>query len=54
MPASQVIPKYKSGHLHSGSKKGPLVRNKKQAIAIQISEARKEGYKIPKKESYKK
>ena len=39
--------KYKSGRLHSGSKKGPVVKSKKQAKAIQISEARSEGYDIP-------
>ena len=30
---------YKKGKLHSGSKKGPVVKNKKQAIAIAMSEA---------------
>ena len=30
---------YKSGKLHLGSKKGPVVKNKKQAIAIAMSEA---------------
>ncbi|HXN74963.1 MAG TPA: DUF6496 domain-containing protein [Candidatus Acidoferrum sp.] len=40
---------FKSGKLHSGSKKGPLVQNPKQAIAIGLSEARKVGAKIPKK-----
>lgn len=49
MPASQVMKKYRKGQLHSGSKKGPVVRSKAQAQAIQISEARSEGYKIPKK-----
>ncbi len=33
--------KFKEGQLHSGSKKGPLVTNRKQAIAIGISEAKK-------------
>lgn len=33
--------KFKEGALHSGSKKGPLVKNRKQAIAIGLSEARK-------------
>lgn len=38
--------------LHSGSKKGPIVKNKKQAIAIGLSEARKAGEKVsPKKKS---
>lgn len=32
---------FKSGKLHSGSKKGPKVTNKKQAIAIAISESKK-------------
>ena len=36
---------FKSGELHSGSKEGPLVKNRKQAIAIGLSEGRKaEGY----------
>lgn len=30
---------YKEGTLHSGSKKGPIVTDKKQAIAIALSEA---------------
>jgi hypothetical protein len=37
------------GELHSGSKKGPVVKNRKQAVAIALSEARKEGTKVPKK-----
>jgi hypothetical protein len=49
MPASQVLKKFRTGKLHSGSKKGPVVRSKKQAQAIQISEARAEGHKIPKR-----
>lgn len=49
MPASQVMKKFKSGKLHSGSKKGPVVKNPAQARAIQISEARDEGHDIPKK-----
>ena len=39
----------KAGKLHSGSKKGPLVTNPKQGIAIALSSARKAGAKIPKK-----
>ena len=49
MPASEVMPKFRRGALHSGSKKGPVVTNPKQAQAIQISEARDEGYNIPKR-----
>jgi len=45
----KVMKEFKSGELHSGSKKGPTVKNKKQAVAIALSEARKAGAKIPKK-----
>lgn len=45
----KVMHEFKEGKLHSGSKKGPLVENPKQAIAIALSEARKSGEKIPKK-----
>lgn len=45
----KVMKEYKSGTLHSGSKKGPVVTNPKQATAIALSEARKSGAKIPKK-----
>ena len=41
MPYDQVFPKFAAGTLHSGSKKGPLVKNRKQAIAIEISEKAK-------------
>ncbi len=37
----KVMHEYKEGELHSGSKKGPQVTNRKQAIAIALSEARK-------------
>ena len=40
---------FSEGKLHSGSKKGPAVTNKKQAIAIGLSEARKAGEKVAKK-----
>jgi len=33
--------RYAKGKLHSGSKKGPVVKNPKQAIAISLSVARK-------------
>ena len=42
MPSDQVMHEYKHGRLHSGSKHGPKVRNRKQAIAIMLSERRKE------------
>lgn len=31
--------KFKHGQLHSGSKKGPIVKSRKQAIAIGLSES---------------
>ena len=37
----KVMHEYKEGKLHSGSKKGPIVTNPKQAIAISLSEAKK-------------
>jgi hypothetical protein len=37
----KVMHEWKHGKLHSGSKKGPEVKNQKQAIAIALSEARK-------------
>jgi hypothetical protein len=36
----KVMHEAKEGKLHSGSKKGPLVKNPKQAIAIALSEAK--------------
>lgn len=35
----KVMSEYKHGELHSGSKKGPKVTSRKQAIAIAMSEA---------------
>jgi hypothetical protein len=50
----KVMHEYKHGELHSGSKKGPAVKNRKQAIAIALSEARQAGGKVPPKKSGKK
>jgi hypothetical protein len=35
----KVMKEFKAGTLHSGSKKGPVVKSKKQAVAIALSEA---------------
>ena len=35
----QEMHKFKAGQLHSGSAKGPVVTNPKQAVAIALSEA---------------
>lgn len=46
----KVMKEYKAGELHSGSKSGPAVKSRKQAIAIAMSEAgmtkktKKKGY----------
>jgi len=37
----KVMGEYKEGKLHSGSKKGPVVKNPKQAVAIAMSESGK-------------
>lgn len=42
-----VMDEYEGGQLHSGSKSGPVVTNRKQAIAIALSEQRKQGKKVP-------
>lgn len=42
MPSSEVMHEFKHGRLHSGSKRGPKVKSRKQAIAIMLSEKRKE------------
>ena len=38
MPWNNVMPKFGAGKLKSGSSNGPKVKNKKQAIAIMMSE----------------
>lgn len=38
MPWNTVMPKYKAGSLHSGSKSGPKVTSQSQAVAIMLSE----------------
>lgn len=42
MPGMNATMKeYKAGKLHSGSKKGPVVKNRQQAIAIGLRESGK-------------
>ena len=48
----KVMHEYKEGTLKSGS--GKKVRNRKQAVAIGLSEARRSGARIPKKSSSRK
>ena len=42
----KVMKEYKEGKLHSGSKQGPIVKSRKQAVAIAMSESgqKKKGY----------
>lgn len=37
----KTMHEYKEGDLHSGSKEGPVVKSRKQAIAIGLNQARK-------------
>ena len=37
----KVMGEFKRGTLHSGSKKGPKVKSRKQAVAIALSEQRR-------------
>jgi hypothetical protein len=49
----RAMKKRKSGTLRSG-RSGKKVKSRKQAIAIGLSEARREGKKVPKKRKSKK
>jgi Family of unknown function (DUF6496) len=44
----EVMHEFKEGNLKSSS--GAVVKDRKQAIAIGISEAEEAGYKVPKKD----
>lgn len=49
----KVMREYEKGDLRSGKKgpgKGPKVKSRDQAVAIALSEARKKGAKIPRKD----
>ena len=47
----KTMHEYKKGTLHSGSKSGPKVASRKQAIAIAMSQARKASAKQHKSKS---
>jgi hypothetical protein len=47
----KAMREFKHGELHSGSNKGPVVHNKKQAVAIALNEARSRGMKVPAKKA---
>jgi hypothetical protein len=48
----KTLHEMKHGTLRSG-RSGPKVKSRKQAIAIGLSEARREGKKVPRKKSAK-
>ena len=50
----KVMSEFKSKKLHSGSKKGPIVKKKDQAVAIALSESNKIGKKMVKRAKKKK
>ena len=57
MPSSEVFKKYAAGELHSGGPSGPVIKNHRQAVAVFLSEKRKEaanGGKYPEKKSMSK
>lgn len=37
----RVMQEFKGGKLHSGSEKGPVVKSRRQAVAIALAEKRK-------------
>ena len=41
----QTMHEFKEGTLHSGSKTGPKVKSRKQAVAIALNQARRKGKK---------
>lgn len=45
----ETMHEYKEGELHSGSKTGPKVTNRKQAIAIGLNQEREMGGRKPMK-----
>jgi hypothetical protein len=47
MPYTEVMHKFGRGMLHSGSKKGPRVKSRKQAVAIMLSEKREGAHSGP-------
>ena len=49
MPKSMhgIMTEFSKGQLHSGSTTGPVVRNRKQAIAIGMNEQRQQGKSVP-------
>jgi hypothetical protein len=51
---AEVMHEFKEGKLKGGAGRHPKVKSRKQAIAIGLSEARKEGAKVPSRRSKRK
>ena len=49
----KVMHEFRMGTLHSGSKRGPKVTSRKQAIAIALDSARRAGERVPSKRKRK-
>lgn len=47
-----VMDEFKQGALHSGSKKGPKVTSRKQAVAIALNEQRAQRKAVPAKKHF--
>lgn len=47
----KVMEEFKEGTLRSGSKTGPKVTDRKQALAIGLSEAREAGERVPRRQA---
>lgn len=45
----ETLHEFKGGKLHSGSKSGPVVKKRSQAIAIALDEERRAGKRVPAK-----
>jgi len=50
----ETLHEFKAGSLHSGSKTGPRVTSRKQAIAIGLSQERRLGHGVPARRSMRK
>lgn len=46
---SKTMHEYGKGKLRSGSKKGPKVKSRRQAVAVALNVARKKGLRVPKR-----
>lgn len=50
----ETMHEFKEGSLRSGSKSGPVVQKRRQAIAIALDQARRAGKRVPPKRAGRK